>query len=141
MAACFPLALWPYSFFDPKSRTERQQRQAPAVEDAAGRASRLYCARCRHAITRTDERISVNGQHDHSFVNPYGLQFHIGCFRRAPGCAAVGGATAEHTWFPGYAWRVAVCGRCDGHLGWMYTAAGDGFYGLIIGRLTAGSDG
>ena len=128
----------PYAFFEPDTRAARRPVRAPRRREAgAGPARHLYCARCRRAITATDERINVNGQHEHACVNPYGLRFHIGCFRAAPGCAAVGGATAEHTWFPGYAWRVAVCAGCNAHLGWTYQAAGDGFYGLIMARLTA----
>lgn len=132
------LVITPYSFFEPDSRTAGRPQRAPRRHEAgAAPARRLYCARCRRAITATDERISVNGQHEHSCVNPYGLRFHIACFRAAPGCAAVGGASAEHTWFPGYAWRVAVCAGCSAHLGWLYHAGADAFYGLIMARLTA----
>jgi hypothetical protein len=46
----------------------------------------------------------------------------------------VGGASAEFSWFSGYRWRVALCGRCLGHLGWRFEQ-GDSFYGLILDRL------
>ena len=28
---------------------------------------------------------------------------------------------AEDSWFPGYAWTIASCGRCGNHLGWRFT--------------------
>jgi hypothetical protein len=51
----------------------------------------------------------------------------------------VGPATAEYTWFAGYAWRIALCARCTGHLGWRYEAQSGAtpaiFYGLLISAL------
>lgn len=129
------LALSPFYFFDPTSDSEREQRTSRRTAKARRRETRLYCARCRHAITDEQQRITVNGAHAHSCTNPHGITFHIGCFRRASGCAARGAATTEYTWFPGYAWQIAYCGRCDTHLGWLFTSADDAFYGLITDRL------
>eukprot|EP00927_Polykrikos_kofoidii_P015848 TRINITY_DN1709_c0_g2_i2.p1 TRINITY_DN1709_c0_g2~~TRINITY_DN1709_c0_g2_i2.p1 ORF type:complete len:234 (+),score=50.22 TRINITY_DN1709_c0_g2_i2:103-804(+) len=40
------------------------------------------------------------------------------------------------SWFPGYAWSVIVCTRCNGlHLGWKFTPTstqGEAFFGLIV---------
>jgi hypothetical protein len=89
-----------------------------------------------HPVTRVQERIAVNGAHRHTFANPHGIVFEIGCFKRASGCAAVGPASDEFTWFAGYRWRVGLCAACLTHLGWVFTAAGgDGFHGLICERL------
>jgi hypothetical protein len=102
------------------------------------RDPRLRCASCGHAITEPRERLQVDGAHGHVFTNPHGLSFEIGCFRNAPGCRAAGRPTDEHTWFPGYAWRVALCAGCGVHLGWYYQGGGGGrFYGLILERLVA----
>ena len=78
------------------------------------------------------------GSHAHRFTNPVGYVYEIGCFRAAPGCGHVGEFIAEHTWFAGYSWQIAVCGGCGEHLGWRYRGAEAGmFYGLITGRLVS----
>lgn len=99
---------------------------------------RLYCIHCGKPITEEDQRIAIRSSHRHRFTNPHGLIFVIGCFASAPGCAQVGVATEEWTWFSGYAWQVALCRSCGVHLGWRYrSGSGDGFYGLILDRLVA----
>jgi hypothetical protein len=96
----------------------------------------LLCRDCLHPITRPADRISVQGRHAHTFANPHGLVFEIGCFQRAPGCGAVGPASGEFTWFPGHRWRVGLCAACLVHLGWAFLPeAGGGFFGLILDRL------
>lgn len=48
----------------------------------------------------------------------------------------VGPETDEFTWFSGFRWRIALCGRCQVHLGWRFTAAHtDDFHALIVDRL------
>ncbi len=96
----------------------------------------LCCSACGHVITSAKERFPVRGSQTHRCTNPMGLAFCIGCFREAPGCAVVGQPTQEHTWFPGHAWRIALCANCHGHLGWRFQARGDDrFFGLILDRL------
>lgn len=100
----------------------------------------LVCAACGERVTTLKERMEKNGAHAHTFTNPHGLTFEIGCFKHAPGCRPVGEATEAWTWFPGYAWRVGVCAACGAHLGWGYEPANpdpedSGFFGLILDRL------
>jgi len=94
----------------------------------------LLCRACGHIISNEGERIAVNDSHFHTCMNPSDIVFEIGCFRRAPGCSQVGPAVAEHTWFTGYRWQIAVCSSCGEHLGWLFRD-GDEFYGLITTRL------
>ena len=124
-------------FFDPDSDAARQQRLAVKPAEKPKQEKRLFCAACRHPVTRQDERIQVHGGHEHRFANPHGVHFRIACFREAGGCAAVGAATLEYTWFAGYAWRIALCAHCRAHLGWRFESAGEHFHGLIIDRLTS----
>lgn len=135
------LALSPWLFFDPARKSEGETRAQARADQKEKLEKRLFCASCKLPVTDQDQRIAMLGAHAHSCVNPHGLTFHIGCFREAPGCTAVGIATTEHTWFPGYAWRVAVCARCNTHLGWRFEDKNGGFYGLIVRQLTsAGHD-
>jgi hypothetical protein len=124
-------------FVRTRRKPRREKRPGRQAVDEAKKEKRLFCARCRHLVTHRDACIRVNGAHEHTCANPAGLVFHIGCFGEAGGCAALGVATLEYTWFAGYAWQVAVCARCGLQLGWRYRGPADGFFGLILDRLTS----
>ncbi len=95
----------------------------------------IFCANCGVPVTRRGWAITIAGAHRHSFVNPAGIAFEIGCFRHAPGAGAVGPYVGEATWFAGTEWAVAVCHDCRSHLGWRYRGEGGPFHGLIVDRL------
>ena len=98
---------------------------------------RLCCKICGQAITHERDRIEICGAHAHTFYNPHGLKFYIGCFQDVSGCVEIGVSTLEFTWFPGYAWRIALCGSCHEHLGWEYHSDNGGrFHGLILTKLS-----
>ncbi len=124
-----------------ESKRERELEEQVLDEEQAQRDDqRLLCAACGQLITRREHEIARNGSHQHTFTNPHGLTFSIGCFSDASGCVQTGEATYEWTWFDGFKWRVALCGHCHTHLGWGYRSnAGDGFYGLILERIIAPS--
>ena len=124
-------------FFDPADDAERQKQLVRERNEATQREERLFCAQCHRVITHQNERVVIQGSQEHSCTNPYGITFHIGCFRHAQGCAVFGTSTAADTWFSGYKWRIAICGKCETHLGWEFTSAADRFYGLIVSRLTS----
>jgi hypothetical protein len=93
-------------------------------------------ARTRASATRPRLRVSIHGSHQHRFLNPSGILFHFGCFAEAIGCRVVGPDSHEYAWFPGHAWRFALCASCGQHLGWHFRNGGDGsFFGLILDRL------
>ena len=99
----------------------------------------IFCRQCRHIITFPSEVRIVGGSHLHSFANPQGIVYEIGCYNHAVGCGYVGPPSMEFTWFSGYSWRIAICNRCQVHLGWRFSNAdGHMFHGLITGRLTEG---
>lgn len=96
----------------------------------------LLCRQCHQVITSPAERTAVHGAHQHTFANPHGIVYEIGCFRNVIGCGYVGPATDEFTWFKGFSWRVAVCTMCLTHLGWLFVSpGGQVFNGLILDRL------
>jgi hypothetical protein len=95
----------------------------------------IRCRRCEHGVTAGRYAVEIGGAHAHTFRNPAGWSFRIGCFADAPGAAVAGAATYAHTWFPGYAWRFAHCGGCGSHLGWWFVGGSDAFAGLVLSRL------
>jgi hypothetical protein len=113
------------------------QIEEQVEEKATGNDERfLLCSQCRQIITRPAERIEVTGAHQHTFANPHGIVYEIGCFRTAMGCGHTGPTTDEFTWFPGFKWRIAICTRCLTHMGWLFIAGGgEQFHGLILDRL------
>lgn len=101
----------------------------------------LFCSECGEGLTRERWRMQVFGSHEHTFFNPAGLIFNLLCFEDAPGGLEVGEATSNYTWFAGHRWRIAVCGACDVHIGWSFTATGSNscFFALIAERLVKNS--
>ena len=96
----------------------------------------IVCAACHATVTSARHRVATHGSHDHRFMNPAGVLFHFGCFAEALGCRIVGPDSLEYAWFPGFAWRFALCGQCGQHLGWHFRGEGhDSFFGLILDRL------
>jgi hypothetical protein len=115
------------------------KKSAPVVRDedevADSSGGSIRCRNCGLTITSRDQEIAVNGSHTHTFFNPAGIVFELGCFRSAPGCLAAGQASSEFTWFSGYVWRFGLCQNCLDHLGWYYEGQGSSFYGLITNKL------
>jgi len=96
----------------------------------------IRCRQCHQVITRSSERIEIQGSHQHTFANPHGIVFNIGCFRSCSGCGYIGPASGEFTWFRGFSWRIAICSKCLTHLGWLFASRGNqSFNGLILDRL------
>ena len=119
---------------DGHSAPELAEEEAPEQEPEE--EEYILCRQCRQAITRPVERITVEGSHQHTFANPHGIVFEIGCFKTAQGCGYAGPPSTEFTWFSGYAWRVSFCTLCMTHLGWIFIAeSGDSFHGFILDHL------
>ena len=118
----------------PAGATDLLEKEAeePAPEEQAY----ILCRQCHQAITSPADRIAVRGSHLHTFANPHGIVFDIGCFGSVMGCGYAGAVSEEFTWFAGYGWRVCYCVMCLTHLGWVFSSkGGDIFHGLILDRL------
>jgi len=116
---------------------ESRKQPEPEEED------HLYCFVCGEPVTRVELRIAILGSHRHTFTNPGGFVYEIGCFAEAEGCEEAGEPTEVFTWFPGYAWHFAFCSDCGTHLGWAYQSGSETpelFFGLILNRLVSGRD-
>ncbi|MCX5894327.1 MAG: cereblon family protein [Proteobacteria bacterium] len=120
----------------PFNKNQESQLEKESDEQDPEKEKYILCAQCRSVITSPRERIEVHGMHQHTFFNPYGIIFQIGCFKAAQGCGYVGPAIEEFSWFPGFNWRVAICRACLTHLGWLFSSPGqDSFHGLILDHL------
>jgi len=91
----------------------------------------VHCSRCGHRVARRQ-----HNEGSSSHVNPNGVHFHIGRFSAVDGVKALGDATSEGTWFPGWDWRAGECQACRAHLGWRFECKSQvPFWGLIWGQL------
>lgn len=96
----------------------------------------IVCRQCLQRLTRPSERIQVKGAHRHTFANPTGMVFEIGCYRLVSGLQFIGPPSYEFPWFAGYSWQIVICRSCQTHLGWFFLSSGSSqFYGLILERL------
>ena len=57
-----------------------------------------------------------------TFLNQHGFLHEVVTVRWVQNLAPAGPPTTEFTWYPGYAWEVACCGRCRAHVGWAFGA-------------------
>ncbi len=95
----------------------------------------IRCSVCGNIITHLSEIFVQQGGSRHVFANPYGLVFETICFKRAKGCVVTGRPSNEFTWFPGHRWRIALCGSCLNHLGWLFASGRNSFFCLITDQL------
>jgi hypothetical protein len=111
---------------------------SPLSDDAAARIVWLNCIHCGGKIARSCDRIEVNSKHEHTFINPAGVIYRIGCFSASPGAFEIGQASSEFAWFRGYVWRCLCCASCEIHLGWTFVQDAALFCGLILDQLSEG---
>jgi hypothetical protein len=130
-----PAEAWLFLKRDPAPPGAATLDPAAHVSTDAGERGYLACARCLAQITTPSARIAVAGSHEHSFRNPEGIQYRIGCFASVTGCLAAGPRSTYWTWFAGHTWQVALCGACRAHLGWQFRSSDRRFHGLILDRL------
>ncbi len=95
----------------------------------------IFCALCNHLITDPGKQIVVNQSFRHIFANPHGYVFEIACFSIANGCKSASIESSEFTWFPGFSWRIGICGQCSSHLGWIFSSDTKTFFGLIVEKI------
>jgi len=117
----------------PREKTKTSSLEEPVI----------ICRNCNFQITRPSCQIQKDGSFSHTFANPHGHVFEIGCFDSAPGCASASPVSSEFTWFRGYDWKIVICHGCETHLGWIFIPYPNGdlssgqswFFGLILDKL------
>ena len=128
----------PGALFFLESRTKRTAGKQPDEDllESVVLKRAILCRLCRVIITSSERKISQAGKYEHTFVNPQGVVFTIGCYSAAPGTTVFGTPSREFSWFQGYSWRFAACSNCQEHLGWYFEkTAKEGFWGLIVNKL------
>lgn len=118
---------------------KKQRIRVPVVysddEPVYRRQKRLICKTCSSHITSAEHRTVIDQSHRHTFFNPAGAVFEIGCFRHANKCNPVGRPSGEFSWFASMVWTPVVCSECLSHLGWLFEGNSRKFYGLILRQL------
>lgn len=120
---------------DAERAIDGDERTDEELGDGGSSGQKLACKLCHGVITSRGDAIDKDGKHQHTFFNPAGILFEVGCFARAPGCTVSGPPTSEFSWFKGFLWQFSSCSTCDAHIGWFFSGAGPSFYGLIVTRL------
>ena len=104
----------------------------------------LACTRCGLPICHHEQLFHMSSEGPVSaFVNPGGVVHETATFYKASNLVLVGPKSEEHSWFPGYAWTIALCAGCQGHIGWRFTAVSAlavprHFWGLSRAQLRQG---
>ena len=127
-AASLPLAAKEGTAGPPATSADTTRRG----ETESGDERAVRCAACGHPLARERDRLPLETS---TFVNPAGVVHRIAAFREAQGCVVTGEPTTFWTWFPGHAWRHALCGKCGIHLGWAFSGPST-FFGLLIERTS-----
>ncbi|KAI5694109.1 hypothetical protein M8J76_015919 [Diaphorina citri] len=83
-------------------------------------------------------------------TNPYGIKFSVVIVRSTLCVAEFGPWYSADSWFPGYAWKLCRCSKCNSHVGWVFepidteretttlervTASDQGFNALILSKV------
>jgi hypothetical protein len=95
---------------------------------------RWCCVACGNYVCDDGHLIPIDGLTEHYKINPVGQAFRFRSFKQAEGCTYAGQPTAEHSWYTGYLWQFAHCGRCQTQLGWYFSGP-EPFFGLINRQL------
>lgn len=107
------------------------------------------CKRCRTQIAcYSDIFAMAKGNVNANYCNPAGYIHETLTVHKTLDDAAkiVDRPSTEFSWFPGYAWQIAVCKRCSSHIGWKFIAVTKNlkprtFYGLSCKSLVVSPEG
>jgi len=109
-------------------------------------STRQYvCRNCGLRITGSKSIIHVDGEYNHTRVNPLGRICSFMTVVRCENVIIDELLYLEHSWFTGYGWKFIVCCNCLLHLRWRYesikTEMNPGnFYGILSESVGKSSD-
>ncbi|XP_012267633.2 protein cereblon [Athalia rosae] len=84
----------------------------------------LTCSSCDDFIGKQSDVFPMNKEGPQSaYCNPAGIIHETVTLYKAQGLILNDEVPqTEYSWFPGYAWTIALCKGCHGHMGWKFTA-------------------
>lgn len=87
------------------------------------KCSILCCKGCGSQVANKKDvfSLSIEGPLG-AYVNPGGYVHETMTVHKAQNLNLIGRPSTEHSWFPGYAWTIAQCRRCNSHMGWKFTS-------------------
>jgi len=122
---------------DPAANRHRTRRPGSATEATRGEsgARAILCRTCRTRLSDPGAVFPMKtGGATGVFMNPHGFLHEVVTVRRAENIVHLGWPTTDFSWFPGYAWEIALCAACREHVGWRFTPAQEAepavFWGL-----------
>ncbi|XP_014241900.1 protein cereblon isoform X2 [Cimex lectularius] len=81
------------------------------------------CQSCKVQIGLQQDVFAMSTEGTQStYVNPEGFLHDILTFLHAQNVALTSLPSSQFSWFPGYAWSIAVCSSCHRHIGWQFTS-------------------
>jgi cereblon len=112
----------------PKTRPrERPARRPDRARVLPRQRKVILCRRCGGELSEAAAVFSMTPSGPAGvFVNPHGFLHEVLTVRRAKNLLRLGLPTTEFTWYPGYAWEIALCAGCREHVGWAFTTVGEG---------------
>ncbi|XP_043938000.1 protein cereblon isoform X1 [Protopterus annectens] len=93
--------------------------------DIMNKCTSLCCKQCHSTEITTKNDIfslSLSGPMA-AYVNPHGYVHETLTVYKTSNLSLIGRSSTQHSWFPGYAWTIAQCRTCGGHMGWKFTAS------------------
>ncbi|CAH1390746.1 unnamed protein product [Nezara viridula] len=83
----------------------------------------FICGTCRAVIGKQTDcfAMSIEGAQG-TYVNPEGYHHDTLTLLKVENVIPISAPSTHFSWFPGYAWSIAVCRHCQKHVGWQFVA-------------------
>lgn len=87
------------------------------------KCQQYYCFGCQTQIGQQSDVFAMSIEGAQSiYVNPDGYLHDTMTLINATNLVLVSTPSTDYSWFPGYAWSIAVCANCHKHIGWQFIA-------------------
>lgn len=109
----------------------------------------FLCKRCRNKIAMYNDIFAMSKDAvNANYCNPAGYVHETLTVNKTFESAVqmVDRPSTEFSWFPGYAWQIAICKKCFTHVGWKFMAVNNRnlrprtFFGLSCKSLIVQSE-